>query len=222
MKLRRDARTLALGLILPAMAGCATTAPVGPTVVQGGDQGGMVAQDQAQVPETQVPDQAQAQTVDQGQQQVQGGAQPMHGYGGQPPAQIPAAGAGAFLKPLDYVTSHPVLDYSWYANRGNFATFGWAPGFQAACANAMYYNTGSAWAPYTYNAQNQCYEPYTTNVGGQVAYPYFGYGGSPYYGFGVPYFGLGLGSTFSFRRFRGTDRRGSFTGRRGAFGRRGR
>lgn len=206
MTLRWDARKLALGLFLPTLAGCATTTPTGVPAIAGGDMAGAQA-----APEAQVAPEAQ------------------DAPGAGLPAQIPLSAASGMLYPLDYVTTHPILDYSWYRTRGNFATFGWAPGFGGISPNAMYYNTGSAWAPYTFDATTQCYQPYTTHVGGQVAYPYFGYGGYPYYSLGYPYgglgygyggLGIGYGGYGRFGRFGGTGRRG-FGGGRGYGGGRG-
>lgn len=136
------------------------------------------------------------------------------------PQTIPVAQAPFLLHNLAYVTSHPILDYSWYYNRGNFAVFGWAPGYYATYANFGYYNAGSYYAPYAFNKALNVYQPYTSVLGGQTYYPFIGAYGNPYYSLGYPYWFRGFGRGFGFRRGFTTGRR-RFTGRRGFMGGRG-
>lgn len=118
------------------------------------------------------------------------------GWGGQGGTSAPSAiygvdGLGLFS--LEYLSSHPMENYSWYQNRGNFGTFGWAPnswgtsgwcpGYSSASyGNMMYYPLGNTWIPYSYNSYSNAWYPYSY----QGYYPYL-YNSSPYYTYGNPF-----------------------------------
>jgi len=109
---------------------------------------------------------------------------------GECPASVPALGAGVLVSPFalwtfDYLSAHPLLDYSWYYARGNFATFGWAPGFYSNLGNFLWYPTATGYWPYSYSAGAAAYLPYSAYAGGAPIYPYLGL---------QPYAGLAYGT----------------------------
>ncbi len=186
---RFDARLLTMGALVPMMmAGCSTTAPTSAPDTP-----------QAQpAPATQVALTAQASAAKysiQGGQDL-GGAYMNYAANpcGECPAAVPALAAGILVSPFalwtfDYLSSHPLLDYSWYYARGNFAVFGWANDYYAHLADFMWYPTAAGYWPYAYNAGVAAYTPYVGYAGGAPIYPYLGYGLDPYVGLEV---GAGL------------------------------
>lgn len=142
-----------MGAMVPMiLAGCSTTAPTATPATQ--------------------PEKASFTT----QGGVGGGAAPLAATApcGECPSVVPLGGS---LVNLQQLTANPVLDYSWYYARGNFATFGWAPGFYANFHNFMWYPTASGYWPYSFSRAHSAYVPYSTIYGGRTLYPYLGLGG---------------------------------------------
>lgn len=176
---RFDARLWTMGAMVPMiLAGCSTTTPTATKVA----------------PAAQPAQPAQAAPV---KYSVQGGQDLSGAYMsyaanpcGECPASVPALGAGVLVSPFalwtfDYLSAHPLLDYSWYYARGNFAAFGWAPGFYSNLGNFLWYPTATGYWPYSYSAGAAAYLPYSAYAGGAPIYPYLGL---------QPYAGLAYGT----------------------------
>lgn len=102
------------------------------------------------------------------------------------PPQVFVDVAPFALVTFDWLSSHPILDYSWYFARGNFAVFGWGPQFLADYSDFLYYPTAYGYWPYAMDAAVGAYVPYATAFG----FPFIGFSGDPYLWGG--YYGAGL------------------------------
>lgn len=156
---RFDGRLWTMGAMVPMiLAGCATSSPTSTPASQAA-RASYTAQGGAAAPE----------------------AAPQLGAAPSPCGECPASvglGVTPFaLMNFQQLSANPILDYSWYYARGNFATFGWAPGFYAQLQNFMWYPTASGYWPYAYNVGAGAYMPYSTIYGGRAVYPYLGLGG---------------------------------------------